>query len=307
MTSSVASITVAYNAASILPRQLDALLRQARALGEIIVVDNGSTDGTATMLASRYPQVTVLRMKENLGAAGAWASALSYATKNKRHDWIWTLDDDSVPSAECLGNLLSGLKVLNGIQDQVGMIAPMPVHRPTGTYYPPLFWKERFVKPSREQMRQPIWFTDLIIASGSLVRREVIEKIGLPRAEFFMDFFDYEYSLRARSSGYKIAVVSGAEINHEIGEARKVWVPSGFRLWTSYPPWREYYNSRNLAYAGWHLYPTLRTKRFVLWHLLRHAAAVALFSQRKSSCLFKMTQGLYDGYRGRLGIRFRPA
>lgn len=303
---SVATVTIAYNAATALPKQMDALLGQTCALREIIVVDNGSTDGTGAMLAARYPQVTVLRMKKNVGAAGAWAAGLSYSALAKSYDWVWTFDDDSVPQPEALAELFDGVASLNGTQSEVGMIVPMPVHLETGNCYPPLHWHDRFVKPSAEQMRQPVWFADLAIASGSLIRREVVEKIGLPRADFFMDFFDYEYSLRARNYGYKIAVVPGAKLNHEIGNARKIWVPSGPRLWTSYPPWREYYNSRNLVYAGWHLYPNLRVKRFVLSHLMRHAGAVMLFSPRKLACIGKMFQGFCDGYRGKLGIRFRP-
>ncbi len=84
----VASVTTAYNAVKILPRQMDALLRQSMPLAEIIVVDNGSTDGTVEMLAQRYPQVTVLRMAKNLGAAGGWAAGLRYAALEKGHDWF---------------------------------------------------------------------------------------------------------------------------------------------------------------------------------------------------------------------------
>lgn len=306
MSFSVASVTVAFNAARVLPRQMEALLRQTSPPQEIIVVDNASTDGTSVMLAERYPQVTVLRMKENLGAAGAWAAGLSYAALDKKHDWIWSFDDDSVPPADSLAKLLGGIGSLNGMQAQVGMVAPMPVHLKTKTYYPPLFWRDGFVKPSAEQMHENLWFADLVIASGNLVRREVVEKIGLPRADFFMDFFDFEYSLRARAHGYKIAVVPGAELNHEIGDARKVWLPGWSRLWTSYAPWREYYYSRNMTYAGWHLYPNRGTKRFVLRHLFRHAGAALLFSPKKLACLWKMAQGCRDGYRGKLGIRFRP-
>ena len=97
MKPSIASITTAYNAAHRLPRQIDALLRQTRALQEIVVVDNGSTDGTSAMLAERYPQVTVLRLSSNAGAAGGWAAGLTYTALEKRHDWIWNFDDDSVP------------------------------------------------------------------------------------------------------------------------------------------------------------------------------------------------------------------
>jgi rhamnopyranosyl-N-acetylglucosaminyl-diphospho-decaprenol beta-1,3/1,4-galactofuranosyltransferase len=303
---SVASVTVAFNAAGVLPRQIEALLQQTRPLREIIVVDNASSDGTSAMIAEQYPQVTILRMAENLGAAGAWAAGLSYAIFEKDYSWVWSFDDDSVPAPDALAVLLEGVGSLNSMQAEVGMIAPMPVHRATETQYTPLLWRDGFVKPDVKQMRDPVWFADLVIASGSLLRREVVEKIGLPRADFFMDFFDYEYSLRARAHGYKIAVISRAELGHEIGDARRVRFPGGSRLWTSYAPWREYYNSRNLAYAGWHLYPNRETKRFVLGHLARHAGAVLLFSPKKAACLGKMAQGFRDGYRGKLGIRFRP-
>lgn len=305
MNQSIASVTIAFNGAKILPRQLDALLRQSRTLQEIIVVDNASTDGTSAMLAKRYPQVTVLRMKENAGAAGAWARGLSYAALEKRHDWVWSFDDDSVPNAFVLTSLLDGLGSLNGTEAEIGIVAPMPVHPKTGTCYPPLLWRDGFVKPGANHMQSSLWFADLIIASGCLVRRELVGKIGLPRADFFMDFFDYEYSLRARLNGYKIAVIPGAKLDHEIGNARKVWAGRS-RLWTCYAPWREYYNSRNIAYAGWHLYPTLETKRFVLGHLARHAGAVLLFSPEKTACLRRMAQGFWDGCRAKLGTRFTP-
>jgi len=204
-----------------------------------------------------------------------------------------------------LTTLLDGFFSLNGTQADVGMVAPMPVHQETGTYYPPLLWQNGFVKPST-QVQSPLWFADLVILSGCLVRREVVRKIGLPRADFFMDFFDFEYSLRARMNGYKIAVVPRAELDHEIGNARKVRWGSRSRLWPGYAPWREYYYSRNMAYAGWHLYPNVGTKRFVLRHLARHAGAVLLFSPEKVACLRKMAQGFWDGCRAKLGIRFTP-
>jgi len=306
MIPSVASVTVVYNGAKVLPRQIDALLGQARALQEIVVVDNASTDGTGAMLAQRYPQVTVLRMGKNEGAAGAWAKGLSYAALEKGHDWVWSFDDDSVPSPNVLTTMLEGIGSLNGTQAEVGMVAPMPLHRETGIYYPPLLWQNGFVKPSTERMQNPLWFADLIILSGCLIRREVVREIGLPRADFFMDFFDFEYSLRTRSHGYKIAVIASAELHHEIGNARKVWWGSRQRLWPGYAPWREYYYSRNIAYAGWHLYPNLGTKRFVLGHLARHAGAVLLFSPKKTACLRKMAQGFWDGCQAKLGIRFTP-
>lgn len=302
---SVASVTVAYNEAHVLPRQLDALFGQTRHLQEIIVVDNASTDGVRAMLAERYPQVTVLTMRENMGVGGALAAGMAYAALEKRHDWVWTFDADSVPSGDALEALLEGVESQNGRDSELGIVASMPVHRGTGACYTPLFWRDGFVKPPAEVLRQPMCYADLVISSGCMVRREVVENIGLPRADFFMDFIDFEYCLRARSHGYNVAVVTRSQLSHEIGNARKVWLLRS-RLWPGYAPWREYYLTRNLAYAAWQLYPSPGAKRFVVRHLTRHAIGVVLFSSGKLACLKMMTQGFGDGIRGSLGVRFRP-
>jgi len=306
VTQCVASVTMAFNAAGALPRQMEALLAQTHSLQEIIVVDNASSDGTSAMLAERYPQVTVLRMPENIGAAGAWAAGLSYAALEKGHGWVWTFDDDSVPEQNALDTLLSGLENLGAAGPEVGMIVPMPINRETGAQYPPLFWRNGFVKSTIEQASRPVWFADLAIASGCLVRREAVRSVGVPRADFFMDVFDFEYCLRLRQDGYKIAVVSGAEMAHEVGNTRKVSLPGYKRLWMNQPPWREYYISRNLTYLAWGLYPNISTKMSMARYLAVHFAGVLLFGSNKLACAARIIQGFGDGLRGRLGIRLRP-
>jgi rhamnosyltransferase len=304
--SSVASITTAYNGAQLLPQHIDALLNQRRPLKEIIVVDNASKDETSALLATRYPQVTVLRMSENLGAAGALAAGLAYAALQKRHDWIWTFDQDSVPGERVLETMLEEAQSLQRAAGDIGIIAALPVNPETATSYVPWLWRNGFTKPSPELLCRPVWFPDLVITSGCIMRREVVERIGLPRSDFFMDFVDYEYCLRARSHGYKIAVVMGAKLRHEIGKARKVRFLGYSRVWSDHSPFREYYMSRNLVYSVWWLYSSPQAKRFVVRHLARHAGGVLLFGSNKLACLKRMAQGAWDGRRASLGIRFRP-
>jgi rhamnopyranosyl-N-acetylglucosaminyl-diphospho-decaprenol beta-1,3/1,4-galactofuranosyltransferase len=303
---SVASVTIAYNAAEALPKQMEALLAQTHALQEIIVVDNASTDGTSAMLAERYPQVTVLRMSENLGAAGAWAAGLSYATLEKGYEWVWTFDDDSVPESNALELLLRGIHTLGETEDEVGMAATLPVDRGTGSSYRPMLWRDGFVKGSPELLQKPVWMADLVIASGCMVRRTMVEKIGLPRADFFMDIFDLEYCIRARSQGYKIAVVTSAKLTHEIGNTRKINFMGYKRSWLNQPPWREYYVSRNLTYLAWSLYANFSTKLSIGRYLAVHLAQILLFSTSRGACAIKMVQGFGDGLRGRMGVRMRP-
>jgi len=307
MTSSVATVTVAFNAGRGLPRQIDVLLGQSRPIQEIIVVDNASSDGTGALLRERYPGITVLSMPENVGAAGALAVGLKYAALEKRHDWVWVFDDDSVPERNTLECLLHNLASLKNEAENVGIVAPTSVHKETGVEYPALLWRDGFVKPTQNSRQQPVWFADLATSSGSLISRNLVEEIGLPRADFFMDFFDFEYCLRARAQGYRIAVITNSKLAHEMGNARKVWLPGGPALWPTRAPWREYYMSRNLAYAAWWLYPSRTVKRFVIRHLTRHAGGVVFFGSHKIACLKKMAQGFWDGRKAVLGVRFRPS
>ncbi len=307
MSLSVASVTVAYNGAKFLQQHIEALLRQGRPLQEVIVVDNGSSDGTCALITSRYPNVTLVQLPENLGVGGGLAAGLAYAALEKRHDWVLTLDQDSVPNDDGLEILLKGIESLKDVKGEVGIAAALPVHTETGVCYPPLIWRDGFVKPSAELLQQPIWFADLVITSGCMVRRDVVEKVGLPRTDFFIDFVDFEYCLRIRSRGYKIVVITRAQLAHEIGNAREVRLPGYTQLWPNHAPWREYYVSRNMTYAAWWLYPSSRTKRFVVRHLARHAGGVLLFGSDKLACLRKMAQGFWDGRRATLGVRFRPS
>jgi rhamnosyltransferase len=121
-----------------------------------------------------------------------------------------------------------------------------------------------------------------------------------------MDFIDFEYWLRARSRGYKLAVISRSQLSHEVGNARKVRFLGRSRLWADQAPWRNYYMGRNLAYMGWWLYPSRRIKRFVIRQLARHAGGILLFGSKKLACLRKLAQGFWDGRRATLGVRFHP-
>src|SRR5580704_12788106 len=93
----IASLTVAYNGAAVLPRQLNALRRQTHKLDEIIVVDNASSDDSVHLLEAEFPEVTILRQPSNVGVGGGLSIGLEYAARQKKYDWIWLFDQDSIP------------------------------------------------------------------------------------------------------------------------------------------------------------------------------------------------------------------
>jgi GT2 family glycosyltransferase len=303
---SIASVTVVYNGAGVLRDHLDSLKRQSRKLEEIIVVDNASTDNTREMLASEYPEVSVLSLPENIGIAGGLSAGISYATAKRQHDWVWLFDQDSVPADDALEQLLAGRRHLHDVADSVAILAPVCMNRETRTVYPGLSWRRWGFGPVEGTADQPVHFVDMVISSGSLLSKEAIENVGLPRADFFMDFVDYDHCLRLRRNGYQIAIVRDSILDHAIGAPTTINFLGRTKSWADHDPWREYYIARNETFTIWQHYPSLRTKAFVLYRMAQHAFGILLFGKQKTSCFRMMIKGFFDGRAGRLGIRFSP-
>jgi GT2 family glycosyltransferase len=300
---SIATITVVYNGAAILPSQLNALRRQTRKLDEIIVVNNASTDGSLSLLKTDFPEVTVLNQQNNVGVGGGLSAGLDYAVYQRNHAWIWLFDQDSLPADNCLEHLFEGLRFVEGDTEDVAILAPVCVNQTVQLGYSASVWRHGLRKPPVGSKHHQISFVDSVISSGTLVRREAVKDVGLPRSDFFMDFVDHEYCLRLRRHGYRIAVVAASQMEHAIGEPRRVSIFGSEKAWASHLPWREYYMTRNEVFTIWKYYPHWRAKSVVAQRLLRHALAVLLLGKEKLACLTMMYQGFADGRAGRLGIR----
>ena len=85
----ISVIIPSYNRNKLLKRALDSVLAQTRPADEIIVVDDGSSDGTDIMLKQQFPLVNYLRT-ENRGVSAARNVGIQHA----RGDWIALLDSD---------------------------------------------------------------------------------------------------------------------------------------------------------------------------------------------------------------------
>ena len=102
--SSISVVIPTYNRSVLLERALDSVLAQTLPADEIIVVDDGSTDNTVSMLKSRYPGVNLIT-QDNRGVSAARNAGIEAA----RHDWIALLDSDDVWHQNKLEKQLQGL------------------------------------------------------------------------------------------------------------------------------------------------------------------------------------------------------
>ncbi len=300
---SIASVTVVYDGENMLRRHLESIGQQTRAVNEIIVVNNASRDQTLPLLRNEYPNVTVLNLPENLGVGGALKAGLEYAALRKKHDWVWIFDQDSAPEADALQQLLDALQYLNGMQGKTAILAPLCVDPRTGMITHGLAWRGARLLPAPLSNHQPITFLDSVISSGSLIRRSAIESVGLPRADFFMDFVDHEHCLRLRRSGFVIAAVKDSRVQHTLGQPATFRFLGHTKYWSDYAPWREYYMTRNRVYTLWRHYSRCTVKAWAIYGLLRHALETLLLGKNRVSCLRMIYRGFIDGRAGRLGIR----
>jgi len=298
---SITSVTVVYNGEQVMRRHLDALLAQSHRIDEIIVVNNASTDGTSSVLASLYPEVTVLNLPTNEGVGGGYVAGLRYAIA-QGHDWIWQFDQDSFPATDALANLLAGLDRQSARNGCVAIVAPKCINLATGREYPGLRWQNCWKKVDFNSPNG-VEFVDAVISSGSLLRCKAIKEIGLPRADYFIDYIDMEYCLRLRRSGYKIAVVRQSILEHAVGEPRILNIAGYKQQWADHVPWREYYKTRNEIFTVWRFQPEWTAKYSALRRLTRHALGILFFGREKIACLRMMCLGARDGLAGRLGIR----
>ena len=221
----IAAVVVTFNRLPMLQRLLERLDGTA-GLDEVLVVDNASTDGTGEWLAGlaereygdEHPATPVVArsLARNSGGAGGFAEGLSWAVE-RGADLVWLMDDDGLPEPDCLERLLRRAEREPGGFDFWGP-AVVAEHDPSRLTFPirlPGGTSVVHDLAAVEKAAVDGLIRDIVIPfNGVLVTRRLVERIGVPRAEFFIWGDDHEYRLRAEAAGARIATVVDARFLH---------------------------------------------------------------------------------------------
>ncbi len=190
----------------------------------MIIVDNGTTDGTREFLAG-LEEVQVIRNEQNLGCSRGGNVALMEALRRQETKYIVNIDTDALITGP--GWLGRGIEFMEQHPD-VGL---------AGDVWPP-GWKLknrllRFVKND--------WLSNLsdeekekiphVQGGFWIIRRQMIDEIGLYDESFVHDFMDIEYSIRALSYGWRLGQLEFVW--------SKCWEPSRIDLQKEFLIWHK--------------------------------------------------------------------
>lgn len=194
----IACVVVTYNRLNLLKQCVEALYRQTYKDFDLIVVNNGSTDGTDEWLKS-INDIDILS-QSNLGGSGGFHNGIQYAY-NKGYDYFWVMDDDGVPDRNCLEKLI--------------VVAESGFH-----YVAPML----YTNDKRCHWSYLVNINRKILSHGGgpfnaiLLSKELIECVGLPNIYYFIWGDEFEFLNRVRESFFHTALVKDAIHYHKIPE-----------------------------------------------------------------------------------------
>ncbi len=222
---SVAVVVVTYNRADLLAHMLDGLAAQSRPADAIFVIDNASSDHTRALLTEQVAAarpglpLRVTHAEENLGGAGGFHLGVRMAHA-AGYDRIWLMDDDVVPAPDCLATLLAQDEacLMSVRQDTHGRLVEKAATRFDLRNPLSVRPKTAMVETeygSRDRMPERVELENVAF-EGFMLRREVIDAIGLPDPAYFIFYDDVDYAVRARRAGFRIWAVRDAVLVRQL-------------------------------------------------------------------------------------------
>ncbi len=267
----VAVIIVNWNGGRFLEGCLVSLMRQTQIPGEIILVDNASTDGSLE-IARRFPAVRVIVLAQNTGFARG--NNLAIAAASAESEWIALLNPDAFAAPRWLETLLMaaeanpefdvfGSKLVNAA-DPVVLDGAGDVYHVSGRV-----WRTAHSVPmtSSSETECEIFSP---CAAAALYRRSAFEEVGGFDEDFFCYVEDVDLGFRLRLAGYRCLYVPQS-VAHHVGSGTTGGQHSDFSV---------YHGHRNLVWTFVKNMPGVLFWLLLPLHVALNLASIVWFALR---------------------------
>ncbi len=214
----VVAVIVTRDRRDLLEECLQAVLAQTAPPARVVVVDNVSIDGTLEMVRERFPDVELVALERNEGPAGGFHEGIR-AGMSGTGDWLWLMDDDTIPALDALEQLIGPLEELEGLPEP-SLLASKVVWS-DGTLHPKNLPWARLDEGSIETFVSAVDRRLVLLRVASwvsiLVSRAAVEQHGLPLKHYFIWGEDGEWTARLlkHGAGY---MVPASLVHHKTPE-----------------------------------------------------------------------------------------
>lgn len=221
---SVAIVIVNWNSFDVTSQCLESLKKVEYQRFEVVLVDNGSEDGSGRKLKKVFPYVTLLEINENLGFTGGNNFGIRYALDNK-HDLVMLLNNDTIVTPTFIRVLVDRMvsENLAAVQPKIMFNYDRSIIWNAGGEFVSFFtlMKTRGEGIKDDGRFDNLRYTDWITGCCFLIWSKAIEEIGLLDDKFFIYFEDADWSLKLRQLGRKMGFEPRVVIYHEAGMSDK--------------------------------------------------------------------------------------
>jgi GT2 family glycosyltransferase len=281
----IISIVLNFNRRSDTLECLGSLYKNTYQHHAVIVLDNQSTDGSVQAIQADYPGVQIIPLTQNLGYAGNNNVGIQAALEQGA-DWIFVLNEDTILDPECIAELVA----VGESNPSIGIVGPMVYHHDEpemiqsaggalGRYWNSIHLGQNERDCGQWPEPHPV---EWISGCGIMLRRGLIEDVGMLDERFFYYWEETEWCLRARKAGWQILHVPKAKLwhkgvqrnyhpnpsvtyfstrNHLLMLAKhhaplSVWMAAWFQLvrtftsWSIKPKWRSMRKHRDAMWRG---------------------------------------------------------
>lgn len=289
-------VVVTYNRLELLKENIEALKKQTYLLNKIFIIDNHSTDGTSEFLQQFEDdeQMIVITLPKNIGGAGGFSRGMKEAVLDGC-DWVWVMDDDTIPTPTALEELVKGTTVT----DNVGYVCSKAIWTDGMVHKMniPSFYNGHWDKKNPPLNNYTDIADVLLVQTASfvslLVNSSAIKEVGLPISEFFIWGDDVYFTSLVFNKGYTCLYADKSIVIHKT-DTNYV---SDLTTAPSNAAWKFYYGTRNDAYLR-----RLKKKnyiKFLFSTLNAYRRAIRRINKRPTNDkkVFKeaIRKGIWDG------------